>query len=270
MQYPKISVVTPSYNQGRFLEDTIVSVLSQNYSNLEYIIMDGGSTDNSVEIIKKYADKLAYWQSKPDGGQSAAINEGFRRATGDIYCWLNSDDQFAENALKTVGEYFCNHTECLWMAGSGILKFEKQRQEISIPKKLDLKTISTAITSIAQPSVFWRKELWRQAKGLFEEFHYAMDFDLWVQFSKISEGHVLKETFSIANMHSDQKSKIKKAEYFVETGFSLFRNEEIDLARDLLARPVRRAVEIDAILSFITRNRFYRKWREAKEKKIQS
>ena len=117
MNYPKISVVTPSYNQGKFLEKTIVSVLSQDYPNLEYIIMEGESTDNSVEIIKKYESKLAYWQSKPDGGQEAAINEGFRHATGDVYALLNSDDQYTGGALKTGGKFFSNHLDCQWICG---------------------------------------------------------------------------------------------------------------------------------------------------------
>jgi glycosyltransferase involved in cell wall biosynthesis len=272
MDYPKISVVTPSYNQGKFLEETIFSVFNQDYPNLEYIIMDGSSIDNSVEIIKKYADKITYWQSKPDKGQSVAINEGFKHATGDIFCWLNSDDQYIKGALKTVGEYFSNHPDCHWLAGTGILKYvnnKKQREKISKPKRLDLKTISTGITNIAQPSVFWRKELWNQTKRLCEEFHYAMDFDLWVQFSKITEGHVLDDVFSIAFMYPEQKSAAKKNEYFVEAGLSLFRNGEIDSARKLLARPVKRAFEIDNAFKLITRNPLYRKWRDSKEKKIQ-
>lgn len=129
MNYPKISIITPSFNQGKFLEGTILSVLNQNYPNLEYIIMDGGSTDNSIEIIKKYVDKLTYWQSKPDDGQSAAINEGFRHATGEIFCWLNSDDQYTEGALKIVGEYFTNHPECQWLCGSGKLIWLHRKKE---------------------------------------------------------------------------------------------------------------------------------------------
>jgi glycosyltransferase involved in cell wall biosynthesis len=108
----KFSIVTPSYNQGQYLEKAILSVIEQDYPNLEYIIIDGGSTDNSLEIIKKYEKHLAYWVSEKDRGQSHAINKGFERASGDLFGWLNSDDYFAPDALKTVAEVY--HTSQKW------------------------------------------------------------------------------------------------------------------------------------------------------------
>jgi len=114
---PTISIVTPSFNQAPFLEECIDSILSQNYPNLEYIIMDGGSTDGSVEIIKKYARHLTYWQSQPDGGQYAAINEGFTKTTGEIMAWLNSDDKLHSGSLKIVGGVFKHFEGIDWLTG---------------------------------------------------------------------------------------------------------------------------------------------------------
>ena len=109
--YPKISIITPSYNQGQYLEETILSVINQNYPNLEYIIIDGGSTDNSVEIIKKYEKNISYWVSEKDHGQSNAINKGLAIATGDIVAWLNSDDQYCEKSLDIISNTFKQHPE---------------------------------------------------------------------------------------------------------------------------------------------------------------
>jgi len=109
LDFPKITVITPSFNQGEFIEDTILSIIGQEYPNLEYFIFDGGSTDNSKEIIEKYDEYIDYWESGPDKGQSDAINKGFERATGDIICWLNSDDMFLPSTLTRVANYFVNN-----------------------------------------------------------------------------------------------------------------------------------------------------------------
>src|ERR1035437_4288596 len=115
--YPKISVITPSFNQGKYLESTIKSVLEQDYPNLEYIVIDGGSEDNSVEIIKKYEKHLAYWESVKDKGQSHAINKGFAIATGEILAWLNSDDTYEQNAIYNIAEWFRKYPELDFIYG---------------------------------------------------------------------------------------------------------------------------------------------------------
>ena len=115
--YPKISIITPNYNQAKYLEETILSVLNQGYPNLEYIIIDGGSTDNSVEIIKKYSDRLAYWESVPDKGMYDAIQKGFARSTGEIMAWINSDDMYQSKSFFTVSEIFRNFTQVNWLLG---------------------------------------------------------------------------------------------------------------------------------------------------------
>jgi len=215
MTLPKITVVTPSYNQGEFLEQTIKSVLEQDYPNLEYIIMDGGSTDNSVEIIKKYEQFLAYWQSQPDGGQSAAINAGFRRATGEILCWLNSDDQFCPNTLQTIGQYFCDHPECEWVSGGTEIR------HLTDGKTYISHACMNPDWSIAnfwlyghangafcpQPSTFWRKSLWERAGGgVREDKPNSMDYELWLRFCDSAQLKILPQVFSITVIHEDCKS----------------------------------------------------------------
>jgi len=212
--YPKITVVTPSYNQGQFLEQTIKSVLEQDYPNLEYIIMDGGSTDNSVEIIKKYEKHLAYWQSQPDNGQSAAINAGFRRATGEIFCWLNSDDQFLPGTLKTIGRYFYDHPECEWASGNMELRY------IADGKTIISKAYMNSNWSIVnfwalgtgncffspQPSTFWRKTLWDRAGGYVrEDKPNSMDYELWMRFCDLAELKIFPQVFSAAIMQIHEK-----------------------------------------------------------------
>src|SRR6185369_2074543 len=118
--FPSVSIVTPSFNQGHYLEQCIDSILSQNYPNLEYIIIDGGSTDGSVEIIKKYEKHLTYWQSQPDNGHYSAVNEGFARATGDILCWLNSDDLFHKDGLFKVASVFKGHEDVEFITGKRV------------------------------------------------------------------------------------------------------------------------------------------------------
>ena len=269
MKYPKITVVTPSYNQGKYLEQTILSVLSQNYPNLEYIIMDGGSTDNSVEIIKKYEKHLTYWQSKPDGGQAAAINEGFKRASGEIYCWLNSDDRFTEDTLNVVAEYFNNNPKCLWCAGYGSMVHENNNiKSMTQPKMLDFDSLCNwHVNYIFQPSVFWKKELWTKANGLDEELENAMDFDLWLKFARVSKGGIIDEILSKALFHENMKTSKFSHITLIETALVLARHGQYKRAKRMLVRPISRLYELDNKFSFITRNRLYRKWRENKEKK---
>ena len=115
----KISIVTPSFNQGQFLESTILSVLDQDYPDLEYIIIDGGSTDNSLEVIRKYTDRISYWVSEPDEGQSHAINKGWSMATGDIIAWINADDVYCPGAFSLVAKAFENNPDAVMVIGSG-------------------------------------------------------------------------------------------------------------------------------------------------------
>ena len=196
MNHPKISIVTPSYNQGEFLEETIESVLGQGYSNLEYLILDGGSTDNSVEIIKKYEDHLTYWRSHPDSGQAAALREGFEIATGQLLNWVNSDDRLAPDALASVAEAFSQHGPDVVIAG-GCLVFDhgspgrvhwprfqtnfEQPQPIPLPLILDIEGHWLGGAFFYQPEVFIPRTSYAVAGEIRSHLHITMDYDLWVR-----------------------------------------------------------------------------------------
>lgn len=185
---PRISIVTPSYNQMQYLEECIDSVLSQGYPNLEYVVMDGGSTDGSVEIIKKYAQYLTYWQSCPDEGQYAAINAGFAHTSGKIMAWLNSDDRYHPNAFLKVSCAFSEHPKVNWLTGratifqqNGMLEsLEKFTPQFSRRKMLFGHLDKPFIM---QEATFWRRELWdRCGGGLDTLYQLAADTELWMRF----------------------------------------------------------------------------------------
>lgn len=175
----KISVITPSYNQGQFLEETIRSVLLQGYPNLEYILMDGGSTDNSLEIIQKYAPFITQWVSQKDKGQADAINQGLGRSTGAVMGWLNSDDLLLPNALQHIAKAFHQHHD--WSVVCGF------RQIIDSDSKLITNSIRGLPHSyqlkhrniIAQETTYWRRKVWEKLGQLDETLHYCMDYEYW-------------------------------------------------------------------------------------------
>lgn len=189
--FPKISIVTPNYNKGEFLEYTIKSVLSQSYPNLEYIIIDGGSTDNSVEIIKKYQDHLSYWVSEPDSGMYDAIRKGFAHCTGDIMAWIGSDDMYHPNCFNIVAEIFKN-SDVNWLVGA-TTHFDKAGRCVSVYpsryfSRVDL--LSGDYKWIQQESTFWRKSLYDKVGGLNATLRYAGDFDLWLRFSRFEKMYI--------------------------------------------------------------------------------
>ena len=204
--WPRISIITPSYNQGRFLEETIRSVFSQGYPNLEYIIVDGGSTDQSVEVIRRYAPQLAYWISEKDQGAADAIRKGFERATGDIFAYLNSDDSYLPGALVAAARAMDDKTDFVygntfWIDAEGRRLGDRRQTPI------DKLGYLYGGFDLQQPSTFWRRDLYLKAGGINPGFSFAFDTDLFFRFVKAGARfkHV-RQYFSCYRIHPDSKS----------------------------------------------------------------
>lgn len=188
MKLPRITIITPSLNQGAYLEKTIRSVLEQNYPDLEYFVIDGGSTDNSVEILQRYRDRFAYWVSEPDAGQAAAINKGLRRATGEIVAYLNSDDWYLPGTLHTVAETFLSLADRTskpsWIVGEAIHYDEKTGIEIlwrPTPPPADRWWIVGCPWGVPQVASFWRRELFEHYGYFREDMHYGFDTEWMIR-----------------------------------------------------------------------------------------
>lgn len=185
--WPLVSIVTPSYNQGQFIEETIRSVLLQGYPNLEYGIMDGGSTDGSVEIIRKYERWLAYWVSEKDEGQAAAIGEGFGLASGEILAWLNSDDRYFAGTLGRVARLFTGHPDTVFASGDvNVVDVEGRLvKRIYAVKPNRLVTSNLGVHRWPQPGCFWRRRAYEDAGGMDRTLRFCMDTDLFIRLSGV-------------------------------------------------------------------------------------
>jgi glycosyltransferase involved in cell wall biosynthesis len=201
----KLSVITPSFNQGKFLEETILSVLNQGYESLEYIVIDGGSSDESVSIIRRYEQHLAYWVSEKDRGQVHAINKGLERATGDITAFLNSDDLYLPGALQAVADYFEKHRESQWLCGDTILfgeGYDTQLIQAKVPRSV-AHCLSWAYKA-PQPGHFWKTELIRE--GFDERWNYDFDHDMYIRL--LLKGYVCEHLpLPLAGYRLHQSSK---------------------------------------------------------------
>lgn len=210
--YPKITIITPSYNQGKYIEECILSVLNQNYPNLEYIIIDGGSTDNTLDIIQKYEHKLTYWVSEPDTGQSDAVNKGLRKATGEIINWLNADDYYESQALWRIVREFENSEIKVVCGRCQVFKDTKETIQTHCTNGTDIywgnlaKTIGWARTD--QPATFYCKEAIQKIGLLDEELHYLMDRDWWIKYLfYFGLNQVVKITDVLVNFRLHEESK---------------------------------------------------------------
>lgn len=209
MTEPLVSIVTPSYNQAHYLEKTIASVLSQTYARLEYIVMDGGSTDGSVEIIRKYASRLAGWASERDKGQTDAINKGFARARGEILAWLNSDDTYEADAVAEAVRYLQDHPEAGMVYGDTHFIDEEGQVIGKFPAaQTDYRRLRRGYVHIPQQASFFRAELWRNVGPLDPTFYFAMDYDLWVRLSRIAPLHYYPRHWANFRIHQAAKSDV--------------------------------------------------------------
>lgn len=212
MEYPKFTVVTPTYNQDQFIERTIDSVLSQGYPNLEFIIVDGGSQDNTVKIIKKYEHHLSWWVSEPDRGQSHAINKGMARATGDYLTWLNSDDWYLPGALQHMQEVFAANAEAGMVVGAGrMVGLSGKKLNSVVPKaQITLETLYAWLNGgdFLQPSSAFTRKAWEAAGNkINEEIHIALDVDLWLRMARSGVQFVTTDAFlSEALVHPQAKT----------------------------------------------------------------
>jgi glycosyltransferase involved in cell wall biosynthesis len=205
---PVVSIITPSYNQANYLEETIQSVLGQTYPNIEYILIDGASSDKSLDVIKKYADKLAYWVSEKDKGQTDAINKGFARAHGEIIAWLNSDDTLEPHAVAEAVAFLDEHPEVGLVYGDANYIDEKDRVIGRFPAaQTDLTKLRRGYVHIPQQASFFRKALWDLVGPLDDSFFFAMDYDLWTRLAAVSELHYLEgRTWANFRLHADAKT----------------------------------------------------------------
>ena len=208
MSLPRITVVTPSYNQAPYLEATLRSVLGQGYPNLEYMVFDGGSTDGSAEILARYSDRLTFWCSEKDGGQAAAINRGLARATGDILCWLNSDDLHFPDTLEKVGRSFAGHCGQPRILYGSCVVFEegagKARRMGGRPYDPEL---LARVDYVVQPSSFWSRVAWDRVGPLNEDLRYTFDWDWFLRARGSCQFHAAPELLlSAYRVHPGHKS----------------------------------------------------------------
>jgi glycosyltransferase involved in cell wall biosynthesis len=207
-EWPLISIVTPSYNQGQFIEETIRSVLLQGYPNLEFIIIDGGSSDNSVEIIQKYEPWLTYWVSEPDKGQTDAIQKGFNLSTGVLVNWLNSDDVLEANALQKIALAYQNHPSATMYSGD--LTVFGQGEPFLYTKCFQ--TLSELVCvwekwAVPQPAVFLSRKAWLAVNGLNTSLHYGMDYELYLRLAQLPGFNVYNIDAPVARIRRHSESK---------------------------------------------------------------
>lgn len=216
---PRISIVTPSFNQADYLEATLSSVIGHGYPNLEYVVIDGGSNDGSVDIIRQHEQGISSWVSEPDEGHAHALNKGFSRTSGEIMGWLNTTDLYYPWTLQTVAEIFSSLPEVAWIEGlqsyvdvGGKPKLVSER----LCNRYDL--LADLVPKIQQESVFWRRSLWERAGGKLDEtLRLACDYALWVKFSRFTPLYHVNTVLAAFRNHDDRRGVVLRGDYDRET-----------------------------------------------------
>lgn len=214
---PLVSIITPSYNQAQFLKETIQSVLAQDYANIEYIIIDGGSTDGSLEIIKRYSEQIAFWVSEPDQGQTDAINKGFAKAHGEILAWINSDDTYQPHAVSEAVEYMLNHPEIGMVYGDANLINAEGKFIGKFPaRQTNYRKLRQGYVHIPQQASFFQAKIWQQVGPLDPSFYFAMDYDLWVRIARIAPIQYYPHLWANFRLHGAGKSVVEDSRCWPE------------------------------------------------------
>jgi len=236
-----VSIITPSFNQSAYLEQTMKSVLDQDFPNIEYIVMDGGSTDSSVDIIQRHAARLAFWTSERDRGQADAINNGIAHAHGEILAWLNSDDYYLSGTISAAVEIFEQNPDMVLIYGD-MLAVNEHGETINTLKyqQLNLEDL-LCFQIIGQPSVFFRREAFEKSGGLDTTFHFLLDHQLWIKIS--AQGKILHvdQTWSAARYHAEAKNRAKASEFGQEAFRILDWAAQDEKLSPVLARVAQRA-----------------------------
>ncbi len=244
-ELPRVSIVTPSYNQAQFLEQTIQSVLGQEYPNLEYMVVDGASIDGSVEIIRRYAARLAWWTSERDSGQAEAINKGMQRARGEIVAWLNSDDAYLPGAIAAAVHAFAKHPEAVMVYGD-MRAVDGRNRTINLLRyhQLSLQDL-LCFQIIGQPAVFMRRDAFVAAGGLSPSLHFMLDHQLWIKIA--CQGPIVHvgQFWAAARYHPLAKNRAQ-ATGFAREALSLLAWAESDPGLAPAFRPVERKAKAAA------------------------
>ncbi|NLW75394.1 MAG: glycosyltransferase [Methanomicrobiales archaeon] len=218
---PLVSIITPSFNKGPFIEETILSIRNQTYQNIEHIVIDGGSTDETISILQKYDNNLN-WISEPDNGQSDAINKGWRQAKGDIIAYLNADDTYLPDAIETVVHFFLTHPDSVMVYGDGIVsdEFGKNQSPVNCGE-FNLKSLVFCQNNIFQPSVFLQKSVFDTVGEIDTTLHLAMDLDYWLRIAVVYNIDYINKPLSIAKIYQDAKSSAYMHRYVIEYDYIL-------------------------------------------------